>query len=106
MFERTKVDNSQALVGVPVEITQDSGQVDNGRLLIAVSTRVVDVLNGPLQYLEFEDYQGQRTLICKTGVRALRVVDVPAQILKLAVLRQNPRISGADRTRALEPGLG
>lgn len=77
MFERTKVDNSQVQVGVPVEITRDDGQVDKGKLLIAMSARVADVLNGPLQYLEFEDYQGRRTLICKSALQAVRVIEIP-----------------------------
>lgn len=77
MFERNKVDNSQHLAGVPVEITREDGRVDKGKLLIAVSSKLADVLNGPLQYLEFETYEGERSLIAKVALRAVHIVSLP-----------------------------
>ncbi len=77
MFERTKVDNSQAQVGVPVEVTQEDGIVVKGKLLIPVSARVIDILNGPLLYLEFKDYQGNRSIVAKAALKAVSVVSVP-----------------------------
>jgi hypothetical protein len=102
MFERNKVDNSQHQIGVAVEVTREDGAVDKGKLLIAVSSKVADVLNGPLQFLEFESYTGERTLIAKSAVRAVRVVQVSNAVNPLVRLRDAE--FDPYRILGLEPG--
>ncbi len=76
MFERNKVDNSTELTSVPVEIGID-GETAKGKLWIARSRTLSDVLNGPTQFLDFESYDGARALIAKAAVRSVKLAPVP-----------------------------
>jgi hypothetical protein len=76
MFERNKVDNSTELAAVPVELRLDDGAIAKGKLWISRSRGLADVLNGPVQYLDFETYEGARSLIAKATVKAAKVVHV------------------------------
>jgi hypothetical protein len=68
---------------VPAEITVDGGEVLKGRFLIAVSRNIFDVLNGDAHFLEFETYQGERSLIARTTIKSVKLVSVsPANHLK------------------------
>jgi hypothetical protein len=77
MFERNKVDNSQQLTGIAVEITRDDGTVEKGKLVVAQSSRIADVLNGPVVFLEFETYEGRRSLIAKSSLTDVRIAPAP-----------------------------
>ena len=77
MFERNKVDNSPVQSGIPVEITRDDGSLEKVKLLLSQSGKVIDALNGSIQFLEIETYEGRRMLIAKTTLRDVRVVPIP-----------------------------
>jgi hypothetical protein len=77
MFERNKVDNSVELVAVAVELRLEGGETAKGKLWIGRSRSLADVLNGPVQFLDFETYDGARALIAKTSVRAIALAAVP-----------------------------
>ncbi|MDX2154957.1 MAG: J domain-containing protein [Hyphomicrobiaceae bacterium] len=76
MFERNKVDNIEHN-GVPVEITTDCGDVLSGRLLMPVGRGLVEALNSPGAFLEFEAWGGERTFIAKASMRNVRLVQAP-----------------------------
>ena len=77
MFERNKVDNSQDLTAVAAKIELNDGRHVSGRFLIARSKSLLDVLNGPAQFIDFEPYNGDVEVIAKSSIRSLRVVSVP-----------------------------
>ena len=79
MFERNRVDNmAQAQqVGVPAEVSLDDGSVLKGRFLVSASRPVYEVLNGPAPFLEFQEYGGEASLIAKTTIRAIKLVNAP-----------------------------
>jgi len=76
MFERNRVDNSQEQMGVAVEIVLGDGEVAKGKFLIPRSRSVAEVLNGPAAFIEFEYHGGERTLIAKASLRAVKLVNV------------------------------
>lgn len=76
MFERNKVDNAAQQTTVPAELTLDGDEVLKGRFLISVSRNIFDVLNGDAHFLEFETYQGERSLIARTTIKSVKLVSV------------------------------
>ena len=87
MFERNKIDNTQELAGVSAEITLDDGQVLKGRFAVPISRTVYDVLNGAGGFVEFEPFEGERQLLAKSTLRAVRLLNPP----KLAELGRRLR---------------
>jgi hypothetical protein len=77
MFERVKVDNTQELGGVSVEIELDSGATQSGRFAIPVSKTVFDVLNGAGGFIEFEPFEGERRILAKATLRSVRLLSPP-----------------------------
>lgn len=79
MFERNRVDNvmPQQRTTVPAEITLDDGELLKGKFLLPVGASVYDQLNGANAFLEFEPYGGDRQLIAKTSIRAVKLVTIP-----------------------------
>lgn len=77
MFERTKVDNSRDVAAAPAAIELDDGRRLSGRFLIARSKTLVDVLNGPAQFVEFEPYDGEAQIIAKAAIRSLQLISAP-----------------------------
>lgn len=73
MFERNRVD-AQEQVSVAVEILLDDGTAVAGKLFIAASRSVFDVLNGTTLFLDFEPYEGERRLIAKSSIKAVRLL--------------------------------
>lgn len=104
MFERTKVDTftREQQTAVPAEISLDDGRTLKGKFLVSASRPVFEVLNGPTAFVEFETYQGERELIAKAGIRAIKLVGIPDQgpVASRTVLNDdfNPyQILGVDR---------
>lgn len=79
MFERNKIETVSVApqVPVPAEITLTDGKTLRGRLLVAASRAVHDVVNGPSAFLEFEPYGEERLFISKAAVLALKLVAIP-----------------------------
>lgn len=78
MFERTKVDNSQNRTAVAARIELDDGRFVTGRFLIARSKSLIDILNGPAQFIDFEPYDGDDIeVISKSSIRRLKTFSAP-----------------------------
>lgn len=78
MFERNRVDNSLQQMAVPAEIKLRDGTVHKGKFLIAAARSIFEVLNGDTKFLEFETYDGVRTLIAKATLDTINIVQVPS----------------------------
>ena len=103
MFERNKVDNALQQSAVPAELTLASGEILRGRFLINASRAVYDVLNGAGAFLDFETYEGDRSLIAKSNIVAIRITPAPnVQNLKDRIVDAN----GFDPYRVLGVNLG
>ncbi|MBS0241416.1 MAG: J domain-containing protein [Proteobacteria bacterium] len=73
MFERNRVDNSEAAgAGVAVEIVTDAGETLAGRLFLAMGRGLVDALNGAGGFVEFEPWGGERAFVAKSSLKAIR----------------------------------
>jgi len=77
MFERNKVDNSVQQMSVPAEITLDSGEILRGRFLISAARSIYEVLNGNTYFLDFETYAGERSLLSRAAIKAVKITNVP-----------------------------
>lgn len=77
MFERNQVDNSRDLSAITAKIELTDGRHVSGRFLIARSKSLLDVLNGPAQFIDFEPYNGDLEVIAKSSIRSLRIISVP-----------------------------
>lgn len=78
MFERNKIDNSLQQAAVPAEVTLDDGRLVKGKFLITTSRSIFEVLNGDGHFLEFETYDGERTLIARSALKSVKIVSVPS----------------------------
>lgn len=79
MFERNRVDNMTQgqQAALPVEITLDDGSLLRGRFLVSANRPVHEILNGPTLFLEFQPYGGESSLIAKSTIRAIKLVNAP-----------------------------
>lgn len=77
MFERNRIDNPQQNATVAAEITLANGEVSKGRFHITAARTIYDVLNSGTQFLEFESYDGDRSLIAKATLASIKIVSVP-----------------------------
>ncbi|MDX2257469.1 MAG: J domain-containing protein [Hyphomicrobiaceae bacterium] len=79
MFERNRVDNVHCdrETGVPVEVTFDDGRTARGKFIVAATRPIHDALNGPGLFIDFEPYGGEREMVAKASLRAVRLVNVP-----------------------------
>jgi len=104
MFERGRNDNSHNQVGMPVEIALANGEIVKGKLLIAISSKLADILNGTLTFLEVESYAGERWLLAKSAITSVRPVNPP----HVANLTGRSRDEEFDPYRILRiaPGVG
>lgn len=76
MFERNKIDNAAQQMTVPADLTLDDGEVVKGRFLVSASRNIFDVLNSDANFLEFETYDGDRALIARSTIKAVRLMPV------------------------------
>lgn len=74
MFERTKVDNSHDLAAAAAMIELDDGRRISGRFLIPRSKSLIEVLNGSAGFIEFEPFDGEKSVIAKSTIRSLRML--------------------------------
>jgi hypothetical protein len=78
MFERNRVDNTLQQTTVPAEITLADGSVHKGKFVITAARSIFEVLNGETKFVEFETYDGERTLLAKATIAAINIVAVPS----------------------------
>lgn len=72
MFDR-KTDGSEG-VGASVVLALNDGTELKGRIAVTAGRSLVDTLNNPAQFVEFEDYAGARTYLSKQAIAAIRQV--------------------------------
>jgi hypothetical protein len=77
MFERNKVDSGLQQTSVPAEIVLMSGETLKGRFVINAQRSIYDILNGGTQFIEFETYTGQSSLLAKSSLSSIKVLNVP-----------------------------
>ncbi len=78
MFERNRIDNSLQLAAVPADVTLDDGRLVKGKFLITATRSIFEVLNGDGHFLEFETYDGERTLIARSALKSVKIISVPS----------------------------
>lgn len=89
MFERNKIDTAAQQMSVPAELTLEGDEILKGRFLVTASRSIFDVLNGDVHFLEFETYEGERSLIARRSIKAVRLIS-PAGVNQLkGRLREN-----------------
>ena len=76
MFERNKVDNIPELSAIAIEATLDDGTVLKGKVAIPQHKTIYDALNGPVTFLEFETFDGDRRFIAKATLRTVKLLAV------------------------------
>lgn len=77
MFERTKVDNSRDTAAIAASVEMSDGRRVAGRFLVARSKTLIELLNGPTQFIEFEPYDGDVEIIAKSVIRSFRLLAAP-----------------------------
>jgi hypothetical protein len=77
MFERNRVDNTQEKTGTAAVVELTDGRRITGRFLVARPKTLIEVLNGPCQFLEFEPYDGEAEVIAKASIKSLRMIAAP-----------------------------
>lgn len=77
MFERNKIDNSLQQMAVPAEITLDDGTLLKGKFLILAARSISEVLNGDTRFFEFETYSGERSLLARSAIKAIKLINIP-----------------------------
>lgn len=77
MFERNKVDSGLQQTSIAAEITLMSGEHLKGRFVINAQRSITDILNGGTQFIEFETYTGQSSLLAKSTLSSIKVLNVP-----------------------------
>ena len=77
MFERNRIDNPQQHAAVAAEITLTNGDVAKGLFHITAARSITDVLNSAAQFLDFERYDGDRSLIAKSTIAGIKLISVP-----------------------------
>jgi hypothetical protein len=106
MFERNRIDSLDQGT-TAVELTLADGRVIAGKLTMPASRSVLDFLNGAGAYVEFEPYDGHKTLFAKSAISGLRVLQVPRPVNITQRLRDldgfDPHnILGVDRSASWE----
>ncbi len=78
MFERSKVDGAGIdASGASVVLTTTDGVERKGRLAVPQGRSLSDVLNGTVQFVEFEEFDGPRTFIGKHSIGSVRMIAPP-----------------------------
>ncbi len=80
MFERKQLGAQLAQVNmgtVSAQITLDDGRVLIGKFVIPVNKSIFEVLNGACSFVDFETFEGERELVSKQTVRAVKLLSVP-----------------------------
>ena len=71
MFERSKIDNNSKSP-VACELVLDDGRALFGHLLVANLRGIIEELNAPGDFIEFEAIDRQRTFLGKRSIRSAR----------------------------------
>jgi hypothetical protein len=72
MFDRSKSDVAETS-GVSVILVLTDGTELKGRLAVPGGRGLADILNGTMQFVEFEEYAGARTFLAKHAIAQIRL---------------------------------
>ncbi len=72
MFDRSKSDVAETS-GVSVILILTDGTELKGRLAVPGGRGLADILNGTMQFVEFEEYAGARTFLAKHAIAQIRL---------------------------------
>jgi hypothetical protein len=86
MFDRTKSDPTDQ-ASIAVEVTFDDGRVVKGKCLVAKQKNLLDVLNGTVDFIEFEPYSGERQFVLKSSLKVVKPIGVTRGVSLQAKLR-------------------
>jgi DnaJ-domain-containing protein 1 len=76
MFERNRIDSiEQGLTAVV--LTLSDGRELHGKITMPAARTVIDFINGPAAFIEFEPYDGEKSFVAKPTISAVRVTAVP-----------------------------
>ena len=89
MFERNRVDSQPETSAVAIEASLDDGRVLRGKVAIPLQRTIYDVLNGPGTFIDFEPFDGERLLIAKSTLRAVKMISAGRGPNLQARLRDN-----------------
>ena len=80
MFERNRIESTQEFASAAVIVELDDGCRTAGSFRFPRSKTLLEVLNGPAQFVEFAaaDGDGQTMMIAKSSIRSLRIVSTPS----------------------------
>lgn len=105
MFERNRIDTSQEVAASSVVVELDDGRRAAGKILFPRSKSLLEILNGPAQFVEFIPLDGepQAEMIAKSSIRSLRAVATPSAARLRTATEFDPYEilgleTGADRT--------
>jgi hypothetical protein len=73
MFERNRID-TQDQGTMTVEATFDDGRVLIGKLTLPTGRQLMEFLNGTSAYVEFEPLDGERSILLKSSIKAVRAI--------------------------------
>jgi hypothetical protein len=77
LFDRTRGEaNPQTTI--PAEIALADGRELKGKFLLGSGRSLHETLNSNVQFLEFETHAGERSLIAKSTLLAVKVITVPS----------------------------
>lgn len=88
MFDRGKSDNGagDTTSGISVVLSLIDGTELKGRIAIQQGRAIVDILNGPGPFIEFEAFDGPRQFLAKHAISGVRLI-VPPRAPSLARMR-------------------
>ncbi len=72
MFERNRIDSIEQGT-TAVVLTLVDGRELHGKITMPAARSVIDFINGPATFVEFEPYDGEKSLVAKSTVGAVRV---------------------------------
>ena len=101
MFERNKIDNADQGT-LSVVLTLADGREINGKLAIPAGRTLLEAVNGPALFLDFEAFNGERSLVAKASLTSVKLIKVPRAPNLLQRLRD---LDGFDPHAILGVGL-
>lgn len=79
MFARNESAAPRDCAAVAAKIELNDGRSIKGRFLIPHHKKLIDVLNGPAQFVDFEPFDGDLEVISKSAISSLRVLAMPGE---------------------------
>lgn len=76
MFERNKIDTPSEQSTLTVEVTLDDGRLIVGKFLLPTGRGLLDTLNAQGGFIEFQSFEGERSLLAKGTIRGVRQMTV------------------------------